>query len=210
MRSGELERCGSVPPGYRDPDRPGLGAVLDHDGTLRACTIAAPARLQRPAGAVLHPMLGPTCRGHAFAAQSARDRPRSAAASTGRFDHGRIPVSRSERLQLPATTADQASPILPTSSEKGGLCHTPTRSWFVEPTKAFNNADVDTLRRLFTDTTILHEPGHSPSPATSCATNCGTRGKRGRRLYARTRSPVPLIPTSPDARGPFLRSQRGA
>jgi hypothetical protein len=38
----------------------------------------------------------------------------------------------------------------------------PTRSWFVEPTKAFNNADVDTLRRLFADTTIFREPGHSP------------------------------------------------
>jgi len=28
--------------------------------------------------------------------------------------------------------------------------------------EAFNNADVETLRRLFADTTIFHEPGHSP------------------------------------------------
>ena len=39
--------------------------------------------------------------------------------------------------------------------------------------EAFNNADVETLRELFADTTIFHEPGHNPSPATSCATNCG-------------------------------------
>ena len=28
--------------------------------------------------------------------------------------------------------------------------------------EAFNNADVDTLRELFADTTIFHEPGRSP------------------------------------------------
>ena len=28
--------------------------------------------------------------------------------------------------------------------------------------EAFNNADVDTLRQLFADTTIFHEPGRSP------------------------------------------------
>jgi hypothetical protein len=28
--------------------------------------------------------------------------------------------------------------------------------------EAFNTADVETLRQVFADTTIFHEPGHSP------------------------------------------------
>jgi ketosteroid isomerase-like protein len=30
------------------------------------------------------------------------------------------------------------------------------------PDRAFNNADVDTLREVFADTTVFHEPGRSP------------------------------------------------
>jgi hypothetical protein len=69
-------------------------------------------------------------------------------------------------------------------------------------------------------------PG-SAAPCSNCSVSTASRpGRRsshtawkiaqqirdtwGRRLlYARTRSPVLLLPTSPDARGPFIRSERG-
>jgi ketosteroid isomerase-like protein len=51
---------------------------------------------------------------------------------------------------------------LPTSSEKGGAMAHPNEELVRRGYEAFNNADVETLRQLFADTTIFHEPGRSP------------------------------------------------
>jgi ketosteroid isomerase-like protein len=37
------------------------------------------------------------------------------------------------------------------------------RTWVRRGYEAFNNADVDTPRQLFADTTIFQEPGRSPT-----------------------------------------------
>jgi uncharacterized protein len=51
---------------------------------------------------------------------------------------------------------------LPTSSEIGGAMAHPNEELVRRGYAAFNNADVETLRQLFADTTIFHEPGRSP------------------------------------------------
>jgi hypothetical protein len=102
----------------------GCGCPLAAVVTVADRPVAAPGRPQRPAGAAGIPCLArlvvdtrsrrtPLGTGHA---------PRPP--PTG---HGRIPGSRSGRLQLPVTTADQASPTLPTSPERGD------ERWLVPP-----------------------------------------------------------------------------
>jgi ketosteroid isomerase-like protein len=51
---------------------------------------------------------------------------------------------------------------LPASSEEGGAMAHPNEELVRRGYAAFNNADVETLRQLFADTTIFHEPGRSP------------------------------------------------
>jgi ketosteroid isomerase-like protein len=51
---------------------------------------------------------------------------------------------------------------LPTSSEEGGAMTHPNEELVRRGYEAFNTADVETLRQLFADTTIFHEPGRSP------------------------------------------------
>jgi ketosteroid isomerase-like protein len=51
---------------------------------------------------------------------------------------------------------------LPSSSEEGGAMAHPNEELVRRGYEAFNTADVETLRQLFADTTIFHEPGRSP------------------------------------------------
>jgi hypothetical protein len=51
---------------------------------------------------------------------------------------------------------------LPPSSEEGGAMAHPDEELVRRGYEAFNTADVETLRQVFADTTIFHEPGHSP------------------------------------------------
>jgi uncharacterized protein len=51
---------------------------------------------------------------------------------------------------------------LPTSSKEGGAMAHPNEELVRRGYEAFNTADVETLRELFADTTIFHEPGRSP------------------------------------------------
>jgi uncharacterized protein len=51
---------------------------------------------------------------------------------------------------------------LPTSSEKRGAMAHPNEELVRRGYAAFNTADVETLRQLFADTTVFHEPGRSP------------------------------------------------
>jgi uncharacterized protein len=74
-------------------------------------------------------------------------------ATVGRF-HGQVTSS----LDLPLGPGI----ALPTSSEKGGAMAHPNEELVRRGYEAFNNADVETLRQLFADTTIFHEPGRSP------------------------------------------------
>jgi ketosteroid isomerase-like protein len=52
--------------------------------------------------------------------------------------------------------------VLPPSSGEGGAMAHPNEELVRRGYEAFNNADVETLRQLFADTTIFHEPGRSP------------------------------------------------
>jgi hypothetical protein len=51
---------------------------------------------------------------------------------------------------------------LPTSSGKGGAMAHPNEELVRRGYEAFNDADVETLRQVFADTTIFHEPVRSP------------------------------------------------
>jgi hypothetical protein len=51
---------------------------------------------------------------------------------------------------------------LPSSSEEGGAMAHPNEELVRRGYAAFNTADVETLRQLFADTTVFHEPGRSP------------------------------------------------
>lgn len=51
---------------------------------------------------------------------------------------------------------------LPPSSEEGGAMAHPNEELVRRGYEAFNTADVETLREVFADTTIFHEPGRSP------------------------------------------------
>jgi uncharacterized protein len=70
------------------------------------------------------------------------------------IDHGQ--VASSLDLALGSGIA------LPTSRGEGGAMAHPNEELVRRGYAAFNNADVETLRQLFADTTVFHEPGHSP------------------------------------------------
>jgi uncharacterized protein len=68
--------------------------------------------------------------------------------------HGQVTAS----LDLPLGSGI----ALPTSSEEGGAMAHPNEELVRRGYAAFNTADVETLRQLFADTTVFHEPGRSP------------------------------------------------
>ena len=73
----------------------------------------------------------------------------------------RVDVTRGE-TRSPLDLHLGSGIALPTSSEEGGAMAHPNEELVRRGYDAFNNADVDTLRQLFADTTIFHEPGRSP------------------------------------------------
>jgi uncharacterized protein len=66
------------------------------------------------------------------------------------------------QVTSPLDVALRSGIALPTSSEEGGAIAHPNEDLVRRGYEAFNNADVETLRQLFADTTIFHEPGRSP------------------------------------------------
>jgi uncharacterized protein len=73
----------------------------------------------------------------------------------------RVDVTRGE-TRSPLDLHLGSGIALPTSSEEGGAMAHPNEELVRRGYEAFNTADVETLRQLFADTTIFHEPGRSP------------------------------------------------
>jgi len=90
----------------------------------------------------------------------------------GYLDRRQAPATDASPIRrLGVTRGETRSPLdlhlgsgiaLPTSSEEGGAMAHPNEELVRRGYEAFNNADVETLRELFADTTIFHEPGRSP------------------------------------------------
>jgi hypothetical protein len=85
-----------------------------------------------------------------------RQAPATAARPSAALVHPAVEIRSPLDLHLRSGIA------LPTSSEEGGAMAHPNEELARRGYEAFNNADVETLREVFADTTIFHEPGRSP------------------------------------------------